>query len=182
MIQRNSMKSIVLLGLATLYLSGCGTMDVINKKAVKIDGELYQLNENKQIELTTDELNRLEAKGKVVRVKHIAMDNALIIEPDELTLLTQDQRLFFSKVSQAEDGDKSVFVKKGSLSNSLNEMAIQLGWNKVSWQLPVDYYVTNTFLVSGGDAQSMFVEALSEYPVYVVFNEQDKTVIVTPAQ
>jgi len=163
-------------------LSGCSFLDVAKGNATRIDGQVYYFNEDGEIELTERELEQLEAEKKVVRIKHVAPDGALIIDPEELSVLMQDREVFFSAVDNTvgAGGSVSVLVKKGSLQENINRLADKEGWASVTWNAAHDYYVKEPFAVKGQDLPSVIVEVLKGFPLNVSFvnTETDKKITI----
>jgi len=160
-------------------LGACSAVDVMQDKAVRIDGEVYYYNEAGEIELTEDELKQMELAGNIVRIKHVAPTGALILDPEEMTVLMQDRAVFYSELDNKNpEGEVSVFIKKGSLRNNLERILKEEGWNSVAWKPSVDFYVPQPFAIVGPDLQTVIVETLNDYPVFVNFDVTDKTIVV----
>ena len=93
-------------------LAACSTVDVMQDKAVRIDGEVYYYNEAGEIELTEEELRQMESSGNIVRIKHVAPTGALILDPEEMTVLMQDRAVFYSELDKKNpSGEVSVLSK-----------------------------------------------------------------------
>lgn len=159
----------------SIGFTGCATVDVIQEKAVRIDGDVYYYNESGEIEVSTEKMAQLEKNGSVVRIKQVASEGALILDPEEFTLLTQDRSLFFAELDGKNPAGKvSSVIKKGSLKKNLERIAQEEGWVTVEWTSAHDYYVAKPFAIVGLDLQSVVIEALKDYPLYVVFEESTK--------
>ncbi|MFA0809519.1 hypothetical protein [Microbulbifer epialgicus] len=175
MIRKKSISKFLLMLSASVIMSACTTLDVIQRKAVRLDGTVYYYNESGELELTSEQLEELEKNGAVVRIKHVAPSGALILDPEEMAVLMQDRSLFFAELDGKKAAGKvSTLIKKGSLRKSIERIANSEGWEKVEWNLTVDYYVEKPFAVVGPDFQSVIVEAVQGYPIYVAFDESDE--------
>ncbi len=160
-------------------LTACSTVDVMQDKAVRIDGEVYYYNEAGEIELTEEELRQMESSGNIVRIKHVAPTGALILDPEEMTVLMQDRAVFYSELDKKNpSGEVSVLIKKGSLRKNLERIIKEEGWEGVAWNSSVDYYVPKPFAIVGPDVQTVVIEALNGYPVYVNFDVTGKSIEV----
>jgi len=167
----------------SLGFTGCATVDVIQDKAVRVDGEVYYYNANGEIEVTAEKLAQLEKNGSVVRIKQVASEGALILDPEEFTLLTQDRSLFFAELDGNNPAGKvSSLVKKGSLKKNIERISQEEGWGSVQWESAHDFYVEKPFAVVGPDVESVIVETIKNYPLYVVFEESTKGIKIIDLQ
>lgn len=183
MIKKNSLNKLVLLLGISLFMSACSTLDVMQNKAVRLDGEVYYYNEAGEVELSEEQLASLEKNGAVVRIKHVAPDGALILDPEEMAVLMQDRSVFFAELDgKNPEGEVSSLVKKGSLRKNLERIAKEEGWSAVEWNPAIDFYVNKPFAVVGPDLQSVVIEAVVGYPVYVAFDEASKAIKVLEKQ
>ncbi|WP_045861672.1 hypothetical protein [Teredinibacter purpureus] len=159
------------LAASLLALSACSFFDVVTSKAERIDGQVFYYDENGELLMSEEQLNILESNGSVVRIKHVAPNGALILDPEEMTVLMQDREVFYSQLDRKSlDGEITVLIKKGSLKENIERIAKEEGWNSVNWDVHVDYYVSEPFAVVGGDVPAVVVEALEGYPVFTGFD------------
>lgn len=180
--KRGAIRTLPLVGLC-LVVSACSTYKVWRNEAVRIDKDVYPLNARGEVELTEEQLTALQAEGRVVRVKHVAPDNALILDPEEMSILLQDRGLFYAALDNVNpDGEVSVLVKKGSLRENIERFINQQdSWAGLAWNLDLDYYVSKPFAVVGPDAQSVIMDVVSGYPIFVRFDQDAMLVKVYAA-
>jgi len=165
--------------LIMLLSTGCSQLDVYQGKAVKVEGDIYYYNEMGEIEMTESQLDKYEAAGNIVRIKHIAPSSALIVDPEELAVLMQDEQLFFTLMDGTKlKYDISALVEKGSLHENIDRIVTDNGWNPVNWQAKHDYFIDKPFGVVGGDVQALIMEVVSGFPVFVKFEEGAKKIVV----
>ena len=161
----------MMLAASLLALSACSFFDVVTNKAERIDGQVFYYDENGELLMSEEQLNILESNGSVVRIKHVAPNGALILDPEEMTVLMQDREVFYSQLDRKSlDGEVTILIKKGSLKENIERIAKEEGWNSVNWDVHVDYYVSEPFAVVGGDVPAVVVEALEGYPVFTGFD------------
>lgn len=179
----NTLIKLIAMVNTVLIVSACSTFDVMQNKAVRLDGEVYYYNEAGEVELSEEQLASLEKNGAVVRIKHVAPDGALILDPEEMAVLMQDRSVFFAELDgKNPEGEVSSLVKKGSLRKNLERIAKEEGWSTVEWSPAIDFYVNKPFAVVGPDLQSVVIEAVVGYPVYVAFDEASKAIKVLDKQ
>ena len=174
MIRKSSILRVLILCSVITGLGACSTMDVMQNKAVRIDGDIYHYNDDWEIELTEQELKRHESSGSIVRIKHVAPTGALILDLEEMRVLMQDRAVFFSELDKKNPpGEVSVLIKKGSLRENMERIIKKERWDGVVWNLTIDFYVSKPFAVVGPDVQAVIMEVINGYPIYVNFNEDN---------
>jgi hypothetical protein len=165
-------KALVLTGCVGA-LGACTAIDVWLDKAVRINGDVYYYNDSGEIEVSEEKLKEMENQGNIVRIKHVAPSGALIVDPEEMTILMQDRAVFYSELDRTDsDGSVSALIKKGSLRKNLERIFEEHGLPVAAWNLPLDYYVSKPFAVVGADLQAIILESLNGYPVYVSFDQK----------
>ena len=166
----------------SILLAGCTTVDVIRDKAVRIDGQAHYYNSDGEIELSQAEMENLEAQGRLVRIKHVSPDGSLTIDPGEKSKLISSTGSKSATRNSATSTPQplTVRVEAGSLKENLRRVAGQHGWFKINWFLPVDYYVDEGYSVTGDDFESVVMNMVDRFPVYVSFDEKDYSLSITP--
>ena len=175
-----SKSKIMMIAGTALLISSCSSTPVAQNetKTIYLDGKVFYYNDAGKIKLTARQLTELEKSGAVVRIDHVVPDNALIIEPEEMTVLMQDRLTFFAELDKVKpEGRISSLVKKGSLRKNLERLALKEGLMPIKWSGP-DYYVPEPFVVVGPDIQSVVIETFSGYPVYVNFGDSGESLTV----
>ena len=152
---------------------GCTTLDVYLDKAVKIDGEVYYFNEQGEIEMSSEKLAELQEEQKVLRIKHVSKTDALILDPEELTVLMQDQEVFFSNLDNNPlKEEQSFLLAKGSLKSNLLRLAKIAGWETIQWDSVHNYYIESPQAVIAEDYLSIAFEIIAQYPLSGSFDSE----------
>lgn len=166
-----------------LVVTGCSAVDVMMGKAVKIDGHTYYYNTDGEIEIGSEELLRLQEENKVIRVKHVSKDSALILDPSEMTALMQDQEVFYSQLDRNPLLDEVSFIlQKGSLKANLIRIAKAAGWETIEWGADHDYYIQSPAVLVSEDYISLAFDILSPYPLTATMNEEINQLQIAPVE
>ncbi len=183
MITSNSTICLLLAAVGLSGLGGCQMSYSPDDPVLRVDGQVYPINGAGQLELSETQLSALEAEGQVVRIKHVAPENALVIDPQEMSLLLRNRDLFYTELNQPGQQDQlSVLIRKGSLrENMIRNVGKSGEWQGLKWCLDVDYYIPEPFAVIGRDLPAVVMDVLNDYPVFVKFDEQSMMVRVYAA-
>lgn len=172
-----------MIGASMVSTIGCTTLDVYFDKAVEIDGEAYYFNDAGEIEMSSEKLAELQDNKKVLRIKHVSKTDALILDPEELTVLMQDQEVFFSNLDNNPLKEEQSFVlAKGSLKSNLLRLAKEAGWETIQWDGVHNYYIESPQVIIGEDFLSIAIEIISQYPLTGIFDNEIKQLKISAAK
>jgi hypothetical protein len=171
-----------ILGL-TLTLIGCTTTNKPNS-TMKIGNIDYPLNDQGKVILTQNDINQLQQQqGQAIYINNILPSGAIIMTAQEMELLTSNPdalNQFVNKISPAKPQYQNAMIQQGNIRLNIEKYARENQWH-INY-VAKEYLIEKPYLINAPDFESLILEILAEFPVFVTFNTEKKIVFIQQQQ
>lgn len=151
---------------ALTVVAGCATQAPKQRDFVEVDGHRLPLNEQGQVELTSEQYQRL------------VKAEAVVLTEDELRLLKSDRDAFYGVMGQEGEEGLTLLLSKGSLKEALADAVRRVAPVKVVWLAPHDYHLNEPFAIVADNLELAVAEALFDFPLSPSFEEKDGVMVI----
>lgn len=152
---------------ALSVVGGCATQEPVGRDFVVVDGHRLPVNEQGQVELTSDQYAQL------VKAK------AVVLTEDELWLLQSDRDAFYGVMEQHGEEGLTLLLSKGSLKEGLAEAIKKVAPAKVVWLAPHDYHLDEPYAIVADNLELAVAEAIFDFPLTPSFEAVDGVTVIT---
>ncbi len=161
-----------------MIISGCTLTDKKNSAVAIGDGK-YPLDQQGRVVLTEKEINQFQRQGQAIYIDNVLPSGAIVMTAEEMELLTSNTNVFnrfLDKVSPRQPRYQDAMISRGNIRLNIEKYAKLDHWlvNYVA----KEYFIEKPFLVNAVDFQSLILEIVAEFPVFVTFNAVQKIVFI----
>jgi hypothetical protein len=161
-----------------LLLSAC-TSTSQSDNTMTIRHNHYQLDEQGRVVLTQNEINQFQQQGQAIYINNVLPSGAVVMTAQEMDLLTSSPNAldqFIDNMTPKKPAFQNAMVSQGNVRLSIEKYASEQQWH-VNY-IAKEYLIEKPYLINAPDFESLILEIIAEFPVFVTFNTKKKIVFI----